>query len=578
MKLAKILLPVLLLGLAACEPSGPTSKGEKPIIELDSNSIEIETGKAYNFYDIARVYDKEDGEISATEIVLESDVGWAFNNGIYTPLESDIGSHDVTYTVSDSDGNLSDPVYLMVEVVKGYGEPELLIEYDLDDNSLGGWKADSGSIPSSLTASRDALVYRVDGAGADSQVTLSKNRAEKLEPGVTYSFASTISADPSVTGSFLILDEEGAILHEEGFTAISEQKALAFSFSVESASDGFSYEIDLSGNQGSYVYEISGMSLNYNVESRSLLFADGPGDYMQEGGTYFAYNHPEYASDPENRYLTYDGDSVSLNVNPGCYNEWNSGIERRSSVPLVKDKRYAVSVDILVAGADFNFEFNFGYQAAQSDPDCQAGRTKLSGSALVGETLHFDRIFTAEANLEAFSIYLKLGTKVGGGASKITLSDFRFEEVSGQKATYTEDFYPRGFNTWNEEGGQGTIYGEDGKLIYQIDKFGSEDRYNKMAIESLMAEEGKLYTLEFTARATSDISCNLFMAERGNWDNGQPISAIVDFSLDDEEYSFTTTAPLSRSADYEILWQFGGLNKPESCTITFCRIAIYVQE
>ena len=142
-------------------------------------------------------------------------------------------------------------------------------------------------------------------------------------------------------------------------------------------------------------------------------------------------------------------------------------------------------------------------------------------------------------------------------AAVVEFSNLKITALGGSKETQTEGyvFTPEGFGTYNEPGeGEGFLYIEDGKLVYEMTKIALTDWHNKLYISRLNLEADKIYTIEVVAKADKNISCAFFLNPCGKWE--PRVSQEMAFTTSEQTYSFVTPK-FAADMDFEVLFQFG---------------------
>ena len=222
-------------------------------------------------------------------------------------------------------------------------------------------------------------------------------------------------------------------------------------------------------------------------------------------------------------------------------------------------------------------------------------RVNFSGfSAPAGEDYVISGTFTAERGVNDPVIRLQIGNAPAGMTNNtIVIKNVEFGTLEGDKEVLKtiESFAPIGkgtafekseqypwetFNGTDEdnEHGVGTIYTLDGSLFYRIDDGGNVDWHNKLICPITLPSDS-YFTVEITARATKPVSCGFFLNPAGGWD--PRIAEGIDFTTEEQTFTFTTTDPFILDMDVELLFQFGSAETAAAgdVTIEFTKIVIY---
>ena len=74
------------------------------------------------------------------------------------------------------------------------------------------------------------------------------------------------------------------------------------------------------------------------------------------------------------------------------------------------------------------------------------------------------------------------------------------------------------------------------------------------------------FTVEITAKATKPVSCGFFLNPAGSWD--PRVSEGIDFTTEEQTFSFDTTDTLILDMPFEMLFQFGSADLAEMGDVT----------
>ena len=207
-------------------------------------------------------------------------------------------------------------------------------------------------------------------------------------------------------------------------------------------------------------------------------------------------------------------------------------------------------------------------------------RVNFNGlNAAPGEDVVVSAVFTADRDISDPVIRLQIGNAPEGAASnKITVKDLVFGTVEGDKETvktidsfsvpFSGEAYSWGtFNATDEdnERGVGTIWTENGSLFYRIDQGGVTDWHNKLYM-NLTLPADSYFTVEITGKASKPVSCGFFLNPAGSWD--PRVSEGIDFTTEEQTFSFDTTDTLILDMPFEMLFQFGSADLAEMGDVT----------
>ena len=179
------------------------------------------------------------------------------------------------------------------------------------------------------------------------------------------------------------------------------------------------------------------------------------------------------------------------------------------------------------------------------------------------------------------------------GANKLVVKNFVFNKVGGDKETqktieafapigkgteyYGSEAYPwETFNGTDEdnERGVGTIWTADGSLFYRIDDGGTVDWHNKLICPITLPADS-YFIVEIKAKADKPVSCGFFLNPQGGWD--PRVSEGIDFTTEEQTFTFETTDTFIMDMGCELLFQFGSEATANlgGVTIEFTSITIY---
>ena len=243
-------------------------------------------------------------------------------------------------------------------------------------------------------------------------------------------------------------------------------------------------------------------------------------------------------------------------------------------IAIEEGKKYYYNVKLNSAQAQG------GECLVESASKFDAERVSFNGfAAEAGAETVISGVFTADKAIADPVIRLQLGAPSDGVTSnEITFSEIEFGTVEGDReiaktmyaftafgpntANATNNDFPwHTFNGTDEENdrGVGTIWNENGSLFYRIDNGGVTDWHNKLICgygdNGLKLEADSYYTVEITAKATKDVTCQFFLNPLGSWD--PRITEGMDIKTEETTFTFETTDTFITDMDFEMLFQFG---------------------
>lgn len=592
--LALLMALAMVFSLAACnsgENTDPQITGVK--------DMTVQAGSEINVLEGISATDAEDGDLTSM-IVIESTPTLTFKNGKATPEKA--GSYELTYTVTDKAG-VSVSEYATLTVTKKTADAVVYKEFDFSGDKTAnshGWEAKiAEGVAATGALKQGAFVFDITNPGngdTDIQLALSglavkaaDYRIKIWAKSTAKTYAHVIARDENADGwsTFggaynVVISEQIAPL-ELYFTVNGEGSAeLLVNLGKitpdagkpeETTPENFTVTIDKIE-----IYEITGTEVKTPVYSTD--FASGV-----EGALSVS------AGDGASANVTADGGAgkVTIDSYPTSGGIWN--IKTDIALP-------GVSVE---EGVKYYYSFKINASNGQSG-EClvesatrnDANRANFNSfTAAAGEDVIVTGVFTAEQSVADPVIRLQIGNPSNGVSSNvIVIDDVVFGKLEGDKNVEKTIHAFNAFNgetteiwqTFNgtdedHEVGVGTIWAENGSLFYRIDQGGVTDWHNKLICgygdNPLVLEADSYYTVEITAKATKNVTCSFFLSPLGNWD--PRLSEKIDFTTEEQTFTFITTDTLITDMNFEMLFQFGSEETANlgEVTIEFTSIVIY---
>ena len=576
--LAAVLCLAMILSLSACGGNGAPS-GDNTAPEITGVFDQaVEAGTEFDALAGVAASDKEDGDVSG-KIVITSMPELSFSNGKVTV--NDPGNYELTYTVTDK-GGLETKAYATLTVTRQTGEAVVYQDFDFSGGEADahGWEAVIGeSAEATGELKQGAFVFEIANPGeGDGDVQLSKAGFE-LEAGdyrvkvwaksSAPTYAHLIARDENAEGWETFgavwnarIDENIAPI-ELFFTSEGEGSAELrlhlgkITPNPDNAEDttpeNFTVTIDKIE-----LYKITGEEHEVEVLSSDLTAADAVTVEAGDGAA-----------------ASFDGGVVTIENYPTEGGVWsikaNIGLGGETIANGTKYfYRFTVNAENGVSGEALVESLSLYHEA----------RVNFNGlNAAPGEDVVVSAVFTADRDISDPVIRLQIGNAPEGAASnKITFKDLVFGTVEGDKETvktidsfsvpFTGDAYSWGtFNATDEdnERGVGSIWTEDGSLFYRIDQGGVTDWHNKLYL-NLTLPADSYFTVQITGKASKPVSCGFFLNPSGSWD--PRVSEGIDFTTEEQTFSFDTTDTLILEMPFEMLFQFGSADLAEMGDVT----------
>ena len=576
--LAAVLCLAMILSLSACGGNGAPS-GDNTAPEITGVFDQaVEAGTEFDALAGVSASDKEDGDVSG-KIVISSMPELSFSNGKVTV--SDPGNYELTYTVTDK-GGLETKAYATLTVTRQTGEAVVYQDFDFSGGEADahGWTAVIGeSAEATGELKQGAFVFEIANPGeGDGDVQLSKAgfeleagdyrvkvwakssaptyahliaRAENAEGWETFGAVWNARIDENIAPIELFFTSEGEgsaelRLHLGKITPNPDN-------AEDTTPENFTVTIDKIE-----LYKITGEEHEVEVLSSDLTAADAVTVEAGDGAA-----------------ASFDGGVVTIENYPTEGGVWsikaNIGLGGETIANGTKYfYRFTVNAENGVSGEALVESLSLYHEA----------RVNFNGlNAAPGEDVVVSAVFTADRDISDPVIRLQIGNAPEGAASnKITIKDLVFGTVEGDKETvktidsfsvpFTGDAYSWGtFNATDEdnERGVGSIWTEDGSLFYRIDQGGVTDWHNKLYM-NLTLPADSYFTVQITGKASKPVSCGFFLNPSGSWD--PRVSEGIDFTTEEQTFSFDTTDTLILDMPFEMLFQFGSADLAEMGDVT----------
>ncbi len=580
---AALLCLALLLSASACGQSGDNTAPEITGVADQS----VQAGSEFDAMAGVSATDAEDGDVTA-KIVITSLPELTFQNGKATPENP--GDYELTYSVTDK-GGLESKAYATLTVTRQTGEAVVFQKFDFSDKAADshGWTAKvADGVQAAGALKQGAYVFDITDPGSgDTDIQLVKSGvalkaadyrvkvwAKSTAP--TYAHLLANAGDQNLGGAYnLPIGPEIAPI-EMNFTSAGENTAdLLLNLGkitpnpdnpADTTPANFTVTIDKIE-----IYEITGEQTMAPVYTAT--FSDAAEAAVSAG----------------------DGAAASVNVAGGAAAFQIDSYPTEGGVWSIKADLALPGVAV-EAGTKYYYRFTVKADSAQSgellvESASQADAARANFNSLnlaAGEEVEITNVFTAENAVSDPVIRMQIGNPSDGvTANTITVTALEFGKVEGDLNTektidsfgvpYEGDGYSWGtYNGTDEdnERGVGTIWTENGSLNYRIDQGGTTDWHDKLYMDLTLPADS-YFTVEITAKATKPVSCGFFLNPAGGWD--PRLSEGIDFTTEEQTFTFTTTDTLITDMDFELLFQFGSadLAGMGEVTIEFSNITIY---
>ncbi len=590
-KLTAILLCLTLaLSLAACS-GGDNGENTAPSISGVTDQS-VEAGSQFDALAGVTATDAEDGDVTGM-ITVKSVPELDFSNGKTTP--ADAGSYELTYSVTDKAGETAE-AYATLTVTRKTGEAVELVSFDFSDITPDshGWEAKiADGVQAAGALKSGAYVFDITDPGSgDGDVKLSK-------PGFALKAAD----------------------YKVKVWAKSTKETYAHMFARNEASEdwalfGDAYNLKIGTS-------VTPLELNFTSPgegSAELLIhlgkispnPDNPADTTPTDFTVTIDKIEIYeitGTQTEAPVYTADfADASAVALSAGDGANGSAGVEGGKGVYTIANYPteggvWSIKADLGLGGNAIEAGTKYYYKVTLVSENAQSGELLVESSSMAdqaranfnglnlnaGEETTITQQFTAENSVEDPVIRMQIGNPAEGvTGNTITVTAVEFGKLEGdldtQKTidsfsaarTDAEDYTWSVFNGTDEDNelGVGTIWTEDGKLCYRIDQGGTTDWHNKLTM-SLDLPADSYFTVEITGKATAPVSCGFFLSPSGSWD--PRVSEGIDFTTDEQTFTFETTDTLIMDMPFDLLFQFGSadLAAMGEVTVEISNITIY---
>ena len=596
---ALLLASALSLGaLAGCTPAGSDEDNVAPVISGVANTATTVAGEAFDALQGVTASDAEDGDLTES-ITVESIPDLTFTDGVATP--SMPGSYELIYSVVDSDGAEGN-AYCTLTVTRAAAEAKELYSFDFSDvtpaeSDKRGWTASiDESVDGTAELRQGAYVFDIAslGTAGDGSVTLNKTLT-----GLTngdYQFV--VWARSSVDTYVHLLAEDAA--NEEWSTVgpgawnVRVGTKVAPISTTFTIGDDTTKDIDLRIHMG---------KITPNPENPEDATPDTFSLAIEKVALYCT-SGTETRVDLYSQAFDADASSVTTQAGDGAA----ASVSAEDGAAKVDIASYhdegaggvwSLKVDLSLANVVIEEGAKYGYSLKVTAESAQAGELLVesrdagvranfnSFSVAAGETKEVTGVFTAEAGIASDPVLrFQIGNPEAGVTSNVlTLDDLVFYRLDGDKRTdrtLLDRFLLFGAGSSNElneekpyevfngsddsasQLGIGTMYVEDGKLVYHIEEAGEADWHNKLVLgykaNPLVLPGNSYYTFRIKIKASAPVTFNFYVHDLNaiDWDSGLLVRENgVSIGTEEVTLEYTTTnAPIGES-DYEMLFQFG---------------------
>lgn len=548
----KLITVLSLFTLLGCAPA--ITDTVNPIISGVKATASTKVNQEIDLLSGVKATDDIDGDITS-KIEIEVLPYVEVNNGVVVPEAT--GSYEVCYKVADNAGNET-KTYLELTVEPGVGEKEEFLSIDIEEPTLGNWSLtndESIEVSQKINLDKYQISFSNDGT---KNVVLSRDLQKDVNTTyyLFFGFSSSVKGKMKINGKEYNVNEGMNNIDCDLTSLITENKV----------------EIDFSSLSGEVILDISYLNLKEEKGHEVITNKVEGFDYSLEG------NVTSDFGDGSEGNLALSAHSATLNITKGSNGNdvWHSKMFVHTGVNLNANTRYSIELE-LESTSDIDL-FEICYNAGSVEKSVGA-LYSLNLKANTKEKFTLD--VTPLETKRDLNILFQLGKmNAGVSSNSITVSSLIVNEFGGDKVVTEEvnTFTPKGFETFNSDGGVGQLYLEDGALVYHVDSFGEVDWHNKIVKQNVNLVEDKVYTIEFKAKASENLKGQFITNKMGEW---KPlINTQFALTTEYQTISLSSEDVLDGNYSYELLWQFGSAENKEKqdVTIYISEIIIYTRD
>ncbi len=572
---------------SACEQTDADT--EAPVISGVKDSTSIQLGDAFNALDGVTASDNVDGDLTSS-IVLSSNPELTFTNGVCQP--SGKGAYEIIYSVTDKAGNKAEEYCTLTVTNKTSTETPY---YNFDFSQY-----DASEVPTFLNLvtynEAQAEIEKTQGllrlnvssvgtvAGSPNSVTLFNDMDTNV--GSSYKVNIYMKSSAPVWFNFMANHTAagwsplGTSAWNYNIPGTDVYTLYTVTFDAPAAAPADyagevpygqvkvflelgAYNVDgIGANPSSYsidilkveAYEIVGIENNESIK-KTESFSEANADAL--------FVSPAAGS------TTYENGVASYNVSafvPSAAG-WEIHLRHKLGVAIEKDKKYVITYTM---ESDAEISAGGGVCIEHFVDEWQ-NRAAFLGSPVHAAgsgtyTLTFTSLVDLNAEDSALVWYLKDAPATQATVT-MKLSSVEVFEVKGNKTSDKTNYHYYPFNgetewtCWNDtdddlgQGGLGTMYFDNGKMIYDIAVISGVDYGNKIFNNSLTFEEDCLYKITVTMKANKDCTCWFILNPPTAYD--PIISSVFDVTTEDQTFTFTTTSEFVVEKDLQLIFSFG---------------------
>lgn len=547
-------------------------KNTAPEITGVPDEATAQAGVEFDALKGVKANDKEDGDITS-KITVESSA-LTFTNGKVTPAAP--GNYELIYEVKDKGGLIAN-AYCTLTVTPAVGEEAGIYDFDFENDApvdAKGWAAAfDGAHEAAGTASfkQGAYMFEISNSGtAAEDITLKKTIDVAA---ANYTVKVWLRSSQKTCLSLVAAKEDGGMYGASAVQTV-ETASTAVELKFDCDAEG-QCEIALNLGKQTDGETTSPDSFTLSIDKIELVKTVGTETANELYSQDFSVPDESVTAnfwDASSGSVTNEDGAAQVNVT--SYRGSEGGVWSThffvglGNTAIEEGKKYSYSLDVTALHAQTAEFFLVTNGGDANKIDTADGGFSYALSLPAGQKKTLTGSFVADKNVSDPALRFQIGNAAEGVTDNVfTVDNVTFSELVGDKeeTTQTDTFVAEGaadqpWTTYNEGGGVGAVYTEDGKLVYRIEQFGTADWHNKLVVgydkQPLELPPFAYITISITVKASANVSCDVHLHEiGGNWDTTRPISGTMNITTTEQTFTFTTAETLFDSGNYELLFQ-----------------------
>ena len=446
-------------------------------------------------------------------------------------------------------------------------EPILVKEYSfskLDNYKFKGFAMnDPGD--SELYLEQGVLVYDIKAFGVNQLIKndLWLGRNSKFNVEMHVSASRPMNLECYVSGRNIQNEPNKSVR-----TIGKDIEVIKTEFRTNDSEDQGRIVFDLSSNEGSgkfYVHSVVIKAVEEESEYTyplELLDLDDP-DVV-------------HTDDKSNATVTLDDNGLRYSVKRFGGNPWENKITLNNIAEFKEGKTYVVDFDVSSTKSTVFTCFMHNLDKRDGDDQWEYfwERNQVAG----GKKQHFRYNFKALDDNAVNEMIFELGGQGNNkkGSASIFISDIKITQCENYRNETIRFPGAEGVFSYEHNGSSasGSLYQEDGVLVYEIGKEGIADWHNQLIFnQGITFDEGYRYRVDVTASASK--STNMKFSLISQADGEEKIKKYAILSSKESTLSFETDTVQDNNENVEFSLRFGGMYNENNNTIKISDIKIY---